>query len=264
MIRFVVAAAAMVLAVAAMLLAIAYLAQRRLLFPAPPGSPPVPSGGVEIVRLDMSFGVVEALLLLPVEPSPKPVPLLLFAHGNGELADYWVDEFGPPRASGWAVLLLEYPGYGRSAGRPSEGAVRAVANAAFEWARRDPRFDMRHIVAYGRSLGGAVAAGLAADRNLPGLILESAFTSVRPFAAEVHVPAFLVRDPFDTLAALKAYRGRVLVLHGRNDTIVPIAHGRTLAAAVAGSAFFELACGHNDCPRPWDRIEPFLRQLVVA
>ena len=51
----------------------------------------------------MPFGVVEALLLLPMELSSQPVPLLLFAHGNGGLADYWVDEFGPPRASGWAV-----------------------------------------------------------------------------------------------------------------------------------------------------------------
>jgi fermentation-respiration switch protein FrsA (DUF1100 family) len=262
MIRFV-AAVATVLALAGMLVAIAYLAQRRLLFPAPPGPHPAPSGGVEVVRLEMPFGVVEALLLLPLEPSAPQVPLLLFAHGNGELADYWVDEFGPPRASGWAVLLLEYPGYGRSGGRPSEGAVRTVASAAYEWARRDPRIDGRHIVAYGRSLGGAVAAGLAADRNLPGLILESAFTSVRPFAAQFHVPAFLVRDPFDTLAALSVYRGRLLVLHGRDDTIVPIAHGRALADAVAGSTFFELVCGHNDCPRSWDRIEPFLRQLVV-
>jgi len=262
MIRFVATVAA-VLALAGMLVVIVYLAQRRLLFPAPPGPHPRLSGDVELVRLEMPFGVVESLLLLPVEASPRPVPLLLFAHGNGELADYWVDEFGPPRASGWAVLLLEYPGYGRSAGRPSEDAVRAVASAAYEWARRDPRIDGRHIVAYGRSLGGAVAAGLAADRNLPGLILESAFTSVRPFAAQFYMPAFLVRDPFDTLEALSRYRGRLLVLHGSDDDIVPIAHGRTLAASVPGSSFCELACGHNDCPRSWDRIEPFLRQLVV-
>src|SRR6185436_12006709 len=94
MIRFV-AAVATVLALAGMLVAIAYLAQRRLLFPAPPGPHPAPSGGVEVVRLEMPFGVVEALLLLPLEPSAPQVPLLLFAHGNGELADYWVDEFGP-------------------------------------------------------------------------------------------------------------------------------------------------------------------------
>src|SRR5262245_12873067 len=140
MIRFVAAAAA-VLALAGMLVAIAYLAQRRLLFPAPPGPHPSLPDEVELVPLEMPFGIVEALLLLPVVPSSHPAPLLLFAHGNGELADYWVDEFGPPRASGWAVLLLEYPGYGRSAGRPSEDAVRAVAGAAYEWARRDPRID---------------------------------------------------------------------------------------------------------------------------
>jgi fermentation-respiration switch protein FrsA (DUF1100 family) len=141
--------------------------------------------------------------------------------------------------------------------------VSAVARAAHDWAVSTPRIDGTRIVAYGRSLGGAVAARLASDRQLPGLILESAFTSVRPFAAGFFVPSFLVRDPFDTLAAVSGYRGHALVLHGRDDTIVPVAHGRALAAAVPGAAFHELPCGHNDCPRAWPRIEPFLAGLVL-
>jgi pimeloyl-ACP methyl ester carboxylesterase len=248
---------------AALLVVAAYAVQRRILFPVPPLPNHSLAADVEVIRLALPFGVVEGLLLAPVPAVVTPSPLLVFTHGNGELADDWPGEFEPPRRWGWAVLLLEYPGYGRSGGVPSEATIAASAEAAYQWARHDPRIDASRIVAYGRSLGGAVAARLAADHGLPGLILESAFTSVRPFAARFFVPGFLVRDPLDALDSLARYRGPLLVLHGRDDTIVPIAHGRALAAAVAGAIFHELPCGHNDCPRPWTAIEPFLRRLVV-
>ena len=66
----------------------------------------------------------------------------------------------------------------------------------------------------------------------------------------------------DNLAALARYRGPLLVLHGRDDAIVPIAHGRLLAAAVPGAILQELPCGHNDCPRDWQTIDAFLRGVV--
>jgi uncharacterized protein len=248
---------------AALMVIAASAVQRRILFPVPPLPNQALSAAVEVIRLALPFGVVEGLLLTPSSDAATPAPLVVFTHGNGELADYWLDEFEPPRRWGWAVLLLEYPGYGRSGGVPSDATIGASAEAAYQWACHDPRIDATRIVAYGRSLGGAVAGRLAADHGLPGLILESAFTSVRPFAAQFFLPGFLVRDPLDTLAALARYRGPLLVLHGRDDTIVPIAHGRALAAAVAGATLHELPCGHNDCPRPWNAIEPFLRRLMV-
>lgn len=262
MVKLAIVVASFVFLMAAVFLAAAYTVQRRLLFPAPALPPQSARGDVEIVRLSTADGIVEAILLGPAVRSATAAPLLMFAHGNGELADYWIDEFAEPRAWGWTVLLLEYPGYGRSAGTPSEAAILAAAEAAYTWARRDPRIDARRIVAYGRSLGGGVAARLAANHALPALILESAFTSVRPLAAQFLLPGFLVRDPFDTLAALQNFRGPLLVLHGRDDTIVPVSHGRALAAAVPGAVFHELPCGHNDCPRAWGLIARLLRQVT--
>jgi pimeloyl-ACP methyl ester carboxylesterase len=238
----------------------AYAIQRRVLFPAPALPPLSARGDVEIVSLAIPGGSVEAIFL--PSAGPMPAPLLMFAHGNGEVADDWIDEFAAPRAWGWSVLLLEYPGYGRSGGSPSETTIVAAAEAALRWARRDPRVEGHRIVAYGRSLGGGVAARLAAEHALPALILESAFTSVRPLAARFFLPGFLVRDPFDTLAALARFHGPLLVLHGRDDTIVPPAHGRALAAAVPGAVFHELPCGHNDCPRSWPFIARFLQQVT--
>lgn len=236
-----------------------FVFQRSLLFPTSMTTVSGP-GAAQVIRLPLDAGAVEALYLAPtaaVSESSR-APLLLFTHGNAELADDWVGEFDEPRQWGWAVLLLEYPGYGRSAGKPSERSITAAMLAAYDWARQNPDIDSARIVPYGRSLGGGAAARLAADRQLPVLVLESSFTSARAFARHYFAPGFLVLDPFDNLAALRSFRGRLLVLHGVRDDIIPISHGRALAAAVPGAEFHEIPCGHNDCPRSWRLLEAFL------
>jgi hypothetical protein len=190
-------------------------------------------------------------------------PLLMFMHGNGELADYWTGEFDQPRAWGVGVLLVEYPGYGRAPGAPSEKSITEAVRALHEWAQHDRRIDSTRIVSYGRSLGAGAAARLAVDRKVAALVLESAFTSVADFAARFLAPSFLIRDRFDSRKTLASYRGPLLMIHGRLDTIVPIEHGRALAQLVPGARFAELNCGHNDCPRQWDTIGAFLRAAGV-
>ena len=246
---------------AAVILAAMFFLQRRVLFPAPRPMPSSEPARGEIVHFSVEPGPAEGLFLPATEHESGPTPLIVFTHGNAELAEQWVDQFAEPRSWGWAVLLVEYPGYGRTAGTPSERSILESEAAAYDWARRDPRVDSARIVAWGRSLGGGPAAWLAAHRPLAGLILESAFTSTRPLAARFLIPAFLVRDPFDNLSALRRYRGPLLVVHGRYDQVVPVAHGRALAAAVPGARLFELPCGHNDCARPWAVVRPFLRGL---
>ena len=245
-------------------LTVLYFAQRSLLFPVPPYSPNPNLGRAETVRLPTSSGVAQALFLAPVASREGPVPLLIFMHGNAEFADQWVREFEEVTEWGVAALLLEYPGYGHSTGRPSERSINEAAAAAYDWALGDSRIHSERIVPYGRSLGGGPAVRLAADRKSRALILESSFTSVADFAAQFLAPAFLVRDRFDSLATLSSFRAPLLVLHGSRDQVVPIAHGRALAAAVAGAKFFELPCGHNDCPRPWALIRAFLDENGVT
>ena len=101
------------------------------------------------------------------------------------------------------------------------------------------------------------------DRKVAALILESAFTSVADFAARFLAPSFLIRDRFDNRKALASYRGPLLMIHGRLDTIVPIEHGRELSKLVPGTRLEELDCGHNDCPRQWKTIMRFLRDAGV-
>jgi pimeloyl-ACP methyl ester carboxylesterase len=242
-----------------------YLFQRSLLFPVEMIGPVTHNASnAEIVELSGPAAGVRALYLAPIGGPDGAAPLFLFTHGNAEFADDWVTAFDEPRRWGWAALLLEYPGYGRSDGRPSERSITDAALAAYDWARRDQRIDSTRIVPYGRSLGGGAAARLAADRPVAALILESAFTSVRQFARRYLAPGFLVRDPFDNLAALASYRGPLLVMHGTHDQIIPVEHGRRLAARVPGAQLVELSCGHNDCPRQWATVRAFLEARGLA
>jgi len=239
--------------------AVLFFTQRTLMFPAPSlaGAPPRPLDA-QPVWLETPAGAVEAWFLPPTVDPARPAPMLLFTHGNGELIDYWPSAFVEPRRWGMAVVLLEYPGYGRSAGRPSQHAIMNAVLAADDWARARPDIDAQRIIPYGRSLGGAAAAMLAAERSAPALILESAFTSARVFALQFGAPGFLVRDPFDTLAAVRRFAGPTLVLHGEHDAIVPASHGRTLAGASSRATLRLLPCGHNDCPRAWTEVRRFL------
>jgi fermentation-respiration switch protein FrsA (DUF1100 family) len=235
-----------------------FLMQRRLLYPAPdaPGVPARPPEARQI-WLEGPDGQTEAWFLPPLAPGDEPAPLLLFGHGNGELIDYWPSEFHEPRTWGMAVLLVEYPGYGRSHGRPSQNAIREAFVAAYDWAAAEPGIDASRIVGYGRSLGGGAVGRLSLERSLAAMIFESAFSSTRPFARGFGAPGILVRDPFDNVEAVRAYGGPVLIIHGMQDEIIPVEHGRTLAEA-AGVHLHELACGHNDCPRSWPLIRQFL------
>jgi uncharacterized protein len=238
--------------------------QRSLLFPAPPvaGAPPRPQFA-EQLWLTTSFGRVEAWYLPPVGNPAPPSPMLLFTHGNGELIDYWPEEFDPPRQLGVAVLLVEYPGYGRSEGSPSETSITEAVLAAYDWAARQAHIDKSRIIPYGRSLGGGAAAILSAKRAVPALILESSFSSVAAFAAGFGAPRFLVRDPFDSVSAIKAFKGPVLILHGDRDDLIPPHHARTLAEAASNATLQFMSCGHNDCPRPWPEVRAFLSRNAL-
>lgn len=237
-----------------------YFNQRSMMFPAPSpaGGPPRPADAQQ-VWLALPEGPVEAWYLPPLAHSARPAPVLLFTHGNGELIDYWPAEFDLPRRWGFGVLLLEYPGYGRSRGKPSEVSITAAVTAAYDWAVQQPDIDAQRIVAWGRSVGSGAACALLAQRPIAAAILESPFTSVAAFARQFGAPGFLVRDRFDNLARVQAYRGPLLILHGADDMQIPPAHSQALAAAAPKAELHLLPCGHNDCPRPWEHVERFLR-----
>lgn len=253
-------AAGLAVVLVALALALVWFGQRKLIFPGSyvvAGSRGPEAAGGERIWLETG---AEAWLL-PGRGASARGPLLLYAHGNGELIDHWADEFEPARSRGIAALLVEYPGYGRSGGAPSERSIRATMAAAFDYAR-GRGFPAEHIVGWGRSLGGGAVCALAEERPLAALVLESTFSSVVSMAQRLGLPAalarVLVRDPFDNAAVLRAFRGPVLLLHGARDEMIPAAEAKALHAEVPGADLLWLPCGHNDCPRPWPAVLRFL------
>jgi fermentation-respiration switch protein FrsA (DUF1100 family) len=236
-----------------------FLLQRSILFPRSQVGARLPRpADAKQIWLSPPASRVEAWLLPPTRASAAPSPLILYTHGNGELIDFWPQAFDEPRAWGFGVLLVEYPGYGSSAGEPSEASIREAVLAAYDWALAQPDVDRSRIIAHGRSLGGGAACLLARERPLAALILESTFTSVRAFAHRFAAPQFLVRDPFDNLAALGSFHEPTLVLHGEQDDVIPLAHGELLAQATDSAKFVRMPCGHNDCEVPWPAVHQFL------
>lgn len=241
----------------AVVLAVAYAAygallfvlQRSVLFPgrrvdADPPSPEPPPG-VQGVWLSTPAGRVEAWFV----PGPAAKsPAFLFAHGNAERIDDWPMSLSGAASLGASLLMVEYPGYGRSEGEPSEASIRDTMLAAHAWLGARPEVDPARIVGFGRSLGTGAVCTLIGQRPLAALVLQSGFTSVRAFARERLLPGFLVRDPFDNAAALARYEGPVLVIHGDHDDVIPYAHGRALAAAARHAKLVTYDCAHNDCP----------------
>jgi len=244
-----------------------FLCQRIVIYPGRTIKvPALPPAGVETYWLETPAGRSEAWLLR-AEGGRGPRPLVLFFHGNGEVIDVLPVQVKELRRLGVHVLLAEYPGYGRSAGAPSEASITATAVAAYDLAARWPQVQPGRIIAFGRSLGGGAACALSRQRPLAALVLQSTFTSTRPLARQFLLPGFLLRDVYDNLAAMRSYTGPVLVAHGNRDDIIPFLHGQELARAATRGRLLELDCSHNDCPPDddayWQAVVRFLQQQEI-
>ncbi len=246
-----------------------YLMQGEMLYPTRLVSAPptvrLPDEHSEAWRIATAHGEVDAWLLRPLNGA-KRYPVLLHAHGNGDVIDGLPPFFRWPREQGWGVLLVEYPGYGRSTGTPGKDSIHATFLQAFDRLAARPDVLANRIVGYGWSLGGGAVCGLVGERPLAGLLLRSTFTGLQPFARRYLVPAFLLRDRYDNLAAVRQFNGPVAVFHGRQDTTIPFAMGKELAAA-AQVPLVSWPCGHNGCPSNekdfWHAAEPLLRSVAA-
>ncbi|MBW2365992.1 MAG: alpha/beta hydrolase [Deltaproteobacteria bacterium] len=220
-----------------------------IIYDAASNSIPTPFDFRKRIWLNTRFGKVETWLLAPPEgQDSKPFPVVIFAHGNGELIDYWPGELKKFTDLGLGVLLVEYPGYGRSEGSPSQKSIAETFEAAYDMLIAREDIDTHRIIFFGRSVGGGAVCDLAAKRPSAALILMSTFTGTRSFAPKYLVPGFLIRDPFDNLTVIRTYTNPVLIMHGKFDEIIPYAHGKTLYETAKNGKMITYLSGHNDCP----------------
>lgn len=177
--------------------------------------------------------------------NPQADFTVLFSHGNAE--DIGDDQplLERIRASGFAVFAYDYQGYGTSEGRPSERHAYEDENAAYNFLVQAMHVQPSSIIAFGRSVGGGPACDLASHRPVGGLILESAFTSAFRVMTRVRVLPF---DKFDNLRKIKSVRCPVLIIHGTQDSVINISHGKELFAAAnePKQALWVEGANHND------------------
>ena len=175
---------------------------------------------------------------------------VLILHGNAGNISHRVGYLTMFNRLQYATLLIDYRGYGKSGGSPSEEGTYRDAEAAWLHLVETRKVNARDIVIVGESLGGAVATWLAAKYPPRALIIASAFTSVPDLGAQIYpwLPVrLLARIRYDNLDRIAKIAAPVLIAHSRDDEIVPFAHGEALfAAAREPKQFLAMRGGHND------------------
>ena len=180
--------------------------------------PPPIGAHVEDVSLTSADGTaIHAWWRAPSGWTPEQ-GAVLFSHGNGGNVSEWGVEIPIWQAYlNTGVLVYDYPGYGKSGGRPSEQGCYAAADAAYDWLTCDRQVPAERILLMGRSLGCAMAIDLACRKTHRRLILCSPFTSFPELAQEKY-PLFpgrwLVHNQFSNLQKIGGARAPVFIAHG--------------------------------------------------
>jgi fermentation-respiration switch protein FrsA (DUF1100 family) len=241
--------------------------QERLIFPRDMAGPAVHGPthrDIESVWITAADGSRVEAWFWPGEGRSveAPGPAVIFTHGNAELIDHCTDHVWRYVSWGVSVLLPEYRGYGRSQGKPSQDAILADMTQFYDWLAQRPEVDPSRIIFHGRSLGGGVLAVLCEKREPAALILESTFTSIASFCRRYGVPAFLCRHPFYVDRVVERLDRPMLIMHGKNDDIIPVRHGRRLRDLARHAAYVEFDAHHNDFPGDWETYWAVLRSFL--
>jgi fermentation-respiration switch protein FrsA (DUF1100 family) len=177
---------------------------------------------------------------------------ILYCHGNaGNLSHRAGSITALQQVLHESVLIFDYPGYGKSGGRPSEAGCYAAADAAYDWLMEKQKILPKDILLYGGSLGGGVAVDLASRKPHRALILLKTFTSTPDVARKMYpwLPVrWLMRNRFDNLGKIHLCKQPVFIGHGTTDRVVPFEQGQRLfAAANEPKGFFPMpGVDHND------------------
>ena len=172
----------------------------------------------------------------------------LFLHGNAGNITNRAPRMQEIVAAGSSVLMLDYRGYGKSNGHPSEQGLYRDSEAGYIYLLGQG-YRPEQIILHGESLGTAVAIDLASRRPSAALILEAPFTSASAVAGTVVplVGPLLIRS-FDSLTKIRWIRMPMFFMHGDRDEVIPLRLGQELFAAAQGSkTFWDVqGAGHND------------------
>ncbi len=223
----------------------------------------------ESVSLETTDGVKLSGWFVPGESARGVV---LFCHGNAGNIAHRLDSIRIFHQLGLDVFIFDYRGYGQSKGKPTESGTYKDAEAAWRYLVEERKVNPDEIIVFGRSLGGAVAARLAQSQTPGALILESSFTSLPDIARKLYpyLPVrLLLRFKYNTAEYLSRVNCPVLIVHSRDDEIMPFSHGQRLfEMAREPKKFLEITGTHNEGfitsgKRYEDGLKAFISEYVL-
>jgi fermentation-respiration switch protein FrsA (DUF1100 family) len=191
-------------------------------------------------------------------------PVMLWCHGNAGNVSHRLENIRQLYQRGVSVYIFDYRGYGRSSGVPSEAGLYQDALASYDYLIHQRRISPERLILFGRSLGAGVAAEVALRRLIAGLIIEGSFPSIQAMSDQHYfgLPARWVTEvEFNLMQKVRALHVPLLVIHGEQDSIVPIALGKQVfdAANEPKQWYVVSGAGHNDVP--FIGGEPYFQEL---
>lgn len=181
---------------------------------------------------------------------PEQIGVVLFCHGNAGNISHRLDTLRLIHDLGLSVLIFDYRGYGESKGKPSEQGTYRDAEAAWQFLTQEKQYKANDIIIWGRSLGAAVAAKIAEGKPIKGVILESPFTSAPDLGKELYpfLPVKIIsRFSYDVKKSMGLLVSPLLIVHSRDDEIIPFKHGQRLFELARQPKYFlEIRGGHNN------------------
>ena len=217
--------------------------------------------GRELVTTPRSIGIKYDSIRLTTQdnvsihgwfiPHEHQRAVVLFCHGNAGNISHRMNTIEMLHDMGLSIFIFDYRGYGESEGKPTEQGTYNDADAAWNFLIKDKHYAASEIIIWGRSLGAAIAAHLAAKEDpVKGVILESTFTSVPDLGKEFYplLPVQMIsRFQYATKQHITAINSPVLLMHSRDDEIIPFAHGQQLFELANQPKYFvALSGGHNE------------------
>ncbi len=235
-----------------LLLVVVYFMQGRMLYLAgvPGRTLTMTPTDVGMDFQDVSISTTDGVMLHGWFIAGRSSRVLLFFHGNAGNISHRLDSIAQFRELGLSVLIIDYRGYGQSAGRTTERGIYRDADAAWRYLIDDRGIAANDIVIFGRSLGASVASRLASEYQPFALIVESSFTSVPDIAQDIYpwLPVrWLSRLSHATRDYVRDVRCPILIIHSRDDEIIPFRHGEAIfASANEPRTLLTIRGTHND------------------
>jgi pimeloyl-ACP methyl ester carboxylesterase len=175
---------------------------------------------------------------------------VLFCHGNAGNISHRLESIQLFYQLKLNTFIFDYRGYGKSEGNPTEKGTYCDVYAAWEYLVQKKGVKPSEIIVFGFSLGGSIAAWLAHRHTPKILIIESTFSSIPDLAADIYplLPVrLLARFKYNTAEYIKKVNCPILIIHNRDDEIVPFSHGRRLfEIAKEPKEFSEIMGTHNE------------------